>query len=297
MSYKIANTSWVQLAFSGLVIAGICIFHSSLREVILVQLVLMVVPFVFVAIPFLIDLLTDPKDQLQSIASLPVRLVRRISEDVVVSEFLKSDFRCPEYQEYRESLSDIVVNPNFDDPAENAKRRALLFVRHLALWNEIPSGTEWYEAEVTELNLDQIRIFPRAQWLKLARGNFSAKAVTEKVRTRGRIMDTPFLLKIAAISKQLLCDDPAFSAVILIGVREHEPLTVLDGNHRLVAALLSSPSAVKKLRFVCGISPRMTECCWYNTNIVTLFRYGRNMLTHTVRNPGAELARLMQDAG
>jgi multidrug transporter EmrE-like cation transporter len=34
MAYKIANTSWVQLAFSGAVIAGICLFHESLREVI-----------------------------------------------------------------------------------------------------------------------------------------------------------------------------------------------------------------------------------------------------------------------
>jgi hypothetical protein len=41
MSYKIANTSWVQLAFSAVVIVAICRFHSSLREVILVQLVLM----------------------------------------------------------------------------------------------------------------------------------------------------------------------------------------------------------------------------------------------------------------
>src|ERR1700677_1798826 len=32
MSYKIANASWVQWAFSGVVIAGICEFHSSLRQ-------------------------------------------------------------------------------------------------------------------------------------------------------------------------------------------------------------------------------------------------------------------------
>ena len=29
MSYKIANTSWVQLAFSGVLIPGICLFHSA----------------------------------------------------------------------------------------------------------------------------------------------------------------------------------------------------------------------------------------------------------------------------
>jgi hypothetical protein len=85
--------------------------------------------------------------------------------------------------------------------------------------------------------------------------------------------------------------------VILIGVSENEPLTVLDGNHRLIAAMLTAPTRIKKLKFVCGLTPRMTECCWYNSNLMTLFRYARNVLTHTVRNPEAELARLLRNAG
>ena len=40
MSYKIANTSWVQLLFGGLLIAGIYQYHASLHQVILVQLTL-----------------------------------------------------------------------------------------------------------------------------------------------------------------------------------------------------------------------------------------------------------------
>ena len=43
MSRKIANTSWAQLAFSGAVVIGICVFHQTLRQVIFVQLILMVV--------------------------------------------------------------------------------------------------------------------------------------------------------------------------------------------------------------------------------------------------------------
>jgi hypothetical protein len=111
-------------------------------------------------------------------------------------------------------------------------------------------------------------------------------------------MINPSLLsKISAIGNQLLHEDAEFNAVILIGVSENGPLTVLDGNHRLVAAMLASPCGLPKLRFMCGFSPRMTECCWYNTNILTLFRYGRNVLTHALRNPEAERVRLLQDAG
>ncbi len=293
MSYKIANTSWVQLGFSGAVILGIVRFHSSLREVILVQLILMTILFAFVAFPFLIDLLNNPKELREARSSRPIRLIRRVSEDEVIAEFLKGDFHASAFKEYRESLHEVVSKPDLENTVDNAKRRALLFIRHLALWEEIPTETEWYEVEIKQTDVSQIRVFPRAQWRKLAHGNFSITKVAERMRTRRRLVDTPFLSKIADIGDQLLQEDTGFSAVILIGLNESAPLTVLDGNHRLAAAMLASPNRLEKLRFLCGLSPRMGECCWYNTNLVTLFRYARNMLVLAKRNPANELARLL----
>jgi hypothetical protein len=40
----------------------------------------------------------------------------------------------------------------------------------------------------------------------------------------------------------------------------------------------------------------MRECCWYNTNLPNLFRYGRNMVAHSWRDPEAELARVLKDS-
>lgn len=297
MSYKIANTSWIQLAFSGMVIAGICMFHSSLREVILVQLILMAILFVVVAIPFLVDLLVSPDEARRSMSSQPVRLIRRVSEDEVIAGFLKSDFQSPAFRDYQESLRDVVNNPDLDDAAQNSKRRALLFMRHLSLWRQIPTATEWYEMEFSDASLGQVSVFPRAQWRKLARGNFSITEVAEGVRTRKHLVDLSFLLKIVSIGDQLRLEEPGFGAVILIGLNERERFTILDGNHRLVAAMLSTPSAVKKLRFLCGLSPRMAECCWYNTNLMTLCRYGINKMTGALRDPEAELAQIMQNTG
>jgi hypothetical protein len=293
MSYKIANTSWVQLAFSGILIGTICKFHSSLREVVLVQLALMALLFVFIAVPFLINSLTDPKDVLQSGSLRPVRLIRRISEDAAIAEFLRSDFHGPAFRAYQSSLSEIVKSPDFENPDENAKRRALFFVRHLYLWKEIPIETEWYEVEITTENLANIRMFPRAQWRKVANGRFSTLEIAEGMRNRQDRLDAAFVRKIQAIGRRFEGEDPELGAVLLIGVNETEPLTVLDGNHRLMAAMLRSPGATQKLRFICGLSPRMTECCWYRTNLMTLFRYAKNVLTHSSRNPAAELARLL----
>lgn len=296
MSYKIANTSWIQLAFSGVVIAGICRFHTSLRQVILVQLVLMVALFIFVAIPFLVDSLTG-SDKTQQSGFGPMRLIRQVSEDEVIAEFLKSDFGKPDFVDYHDSLGGIVGSPNLDDPVENGKRRALFFIRHLALWNELPPDTEWFELEVREADLGRIRVFPRAQWRKIAGGNFSISRIIDCMSKRRNALDGRFLVKIETIRDRMLRDDTALGPVILIGAKDDEPLTILDGNHRLVAAMLASPSRAHRLRFLCGLSPRMTECCWYNTNMTTLLHYGGNLVRHVVRRPKAELARILQSEG
>jgi O-antigen/teichoic acid export membrane protein len=296
MSYKIANTSWVQLAFSGVLIACLCRFHSSLREVILVQLILMIVLLVSVAVPFLIASLTSSSAHPNAVGARTVRLVRQISENEVIAEFLKSDFQSPAFQKYQQSMTGVVFNPNLHDPGENAKRRALLFLRHLSLWKELPTETEWFEVEINEVDLSQIRVFPRAQWRRLARGNYSIIEVVQGIRARQHSVNAHFLSKIASIGDQMHKEDPGFGAVILIGLDQSSPLTVLDGNHRLAAAMLASPCVLSKLSFICGLSPRMRECCWYNTSIRTLVRYGRNVLARAYRNPEPVLARMLQSA-
>ena len=297
MSYKIANTSWVQLAFSGVVIAAICRFHSSLREVILVQLVLMAALLICVALPFLIDVIATSKESLRGGSFQPARFIRPVSEDEVIAEFLKCEVRAPEFRHHQETLQRVLTNPDLEHAGDNAVRRALLFIRHLSLWKELPTGTSWYEVEMSEADLEQVRVFPRAQWRKLARGDFSINEIVERFRTSKDLVDAQFVSKIAAIGDQFLKDDHGFGAVILIGLNDTEPLTILDGNHRVVAALLSSPGQLKNIRFLCGLSPRMTECCWYNTNFSTLCRYAGNVLAHTVRNPETELARLLEETG
>ncbi len=297
MAYKIANTGWVQLAFSVVIVAAICRFHSSLREVIWVQLILMIVLLVVVTIPFIITSLADARAGERTLGAAPIKILRRISEDEVIAEFLKSDFHSAAFHEYREALCDLVTAPNLEDPVENATRKALLFIRHLALWKELPTETEWYEVELRPSELHRIRVFPRAQWRKVARGNFSLTAVAERMRRHHQTIEPSFRAKIEAIGNRVSGHDPDLGAVVLIGLSENEPLTVLDGNHRLMAAILASPDKLGRLRYLCGLSPRMRECCWYNTNLVTLTRYAKNVLTHVVRDPEAELARLLQGAG
>lgn len=52
MSRKVSAASWVQLGFSGLVVLGIALFHDTLRQVVVVQLALMIA-MIAAMLPFL----------------------------------------------------------------------------------------------------------------------------------------------------------------------------------------------------------------------------------------------------
>lgn len=295
MSRKIANTGWVQLLVSGAVIAGIYRFHSSLQQVIWVQVAMMSVLLVTVATPFLITLVTGTTDSKRPFDPGVVKIRRRVPEDQVIAEFLKNDIRSPEFEQYRSILESLVTAPDMRDREENTLRRALLNVRHGALWRELPRDTVWFDAEIQADDLDRIHVFPRAQWRKLALGDFGVTQVAQKVLDTRYRDSAPeeFREKIDDLRHHLQ-EDSVAGAVLLIGQSERGPFTILDGNHRLVAALLTSPDAVERFRFYCGLSSNMARCCWFRTNVVTLLRYGTNMIRHAGQDPERELVRLLE---
>ncbi len=287
MSYRIANTSWIQLAFSAAVIAGICRFHSSLEQVILVQLVLMIVLLLVAGAPVLRDALRHREVPAASYpAALPV--LRRSSEADAIAEFLKSDFDHVAYGDHRRTMRAMVLSPDLSNPAENAQRRALLYLRHLALWNELPADTQWYELAVAEADLNGIRVFPRAQWRRMGARNFGVPEIVASMRRRiQECPNDPFAAKIASMSQTIQQGKLPAAAVLMIGRDDSQPLTVIDGNHRLIAAALAG--RLDRLRFLCGLSPSMEKCCWYQTSSATLARYAVNLVRHAVYDPEAEL--------
>jgi len=300
MSRRIANTGWLQLVISGLVIGGIYVFHGSLAQVIWVQIVTMIFLFLCVAIPFVAAWVQRQATRERVPIPGSVKLQRRVSEDEVIAEFLKNDFQCPELETYQEVANRLVTSPRLNDATENEVRRALLFVRHGALWRELPEGTEWFEADIRRSDLQRIRVFPRAQWRKLAVGDFGITQVARHIlddRYRGRTPEA-FRAKIEDIKGHLQQDSTEDAgAVLLIGLNGSGPFTILDGNHRLLAAMLASPQTVDRLRFYCGLSTKMRECCWYETNFSTLLRYARNTVRYFAHDPEKDLGRLLEGAG
>jgi O-antigen/teichoic acid export membrane protein len=68
MSRKIVNTGWLQLIFSGVMVVAIAVFHSSLREVVQVQLVIMSLLLIAVSIPFVRQFAQGRREKVQEAA-------------------------------------------------------------------------------------------------------------------------------------------------------------------------------------------------------------------------------------
>jgi len=290
MSRKIANTSWLQLAFSGALALGIYILHQTLRQVILVQLVLMVVLLFVLTIPLLRN--RSSRQALPTYSAL--RLLGPLTEEEVIAEFLRSEFHHPEFDEYRGQFDYLVQKPNLESSRENSLRQALLFLRRGAMWRELPANTEWFEVELTAADLARIRFFPRADWRRVAQGSFHLTDVVERIRPHmAGSFDDNFFGKLRLLSSSVQ-ESLVNATVLLIGIDNTGPLTILDGNHRMAAAMLVQASVHNRFRFICGFSPDMTRCCWYATNVNTLLRYFKNLVRYFSYDPESDIDRFQE---
>lgn len=282
ISQKIGNISWVQLGFSGAIIGGIYLFHSTLNDVILVQLVLMLTLLLVVSVPFIRERRAgSAEDSVAQTVAIGLRRLRPVDENQVIAEFLQSEFFQQEYKDYRDTYAHLVNHPDLNDDRENAIRRALLFHRRGRLWRELPEDTEWWQVELEPEAVRRMRVFARNHWLRYGAPSFLLLDTVETLRSRiEHHSRDPFLMKLRSLSNEM-ADNAEFSSVILISINQSAPFTILEGNHRMTAATLLDPDSVhRRFRFICGFSPRMAECCWYRTDVSTLWRYAVNTLAY-----------------
>jgi O-antigen/teichoic acid export membrane protein len=295
MSRKIANSAWVQLAFAGAVVLGILAFHSTLRQVVVVQLVALAALLLAVCVPFLRARLRLNAPVAVVPALVTMRKLRQLAEDEVIAEFLRNEFHHREFDEDRAKFHHLVEHPDLGSEAENELRRALLFRRRGGLWRELPGDAQWWEVELQPADVERLRFFPRAQWRKLSRGRFYVNEIVERIRNAGPDLSQGFRRKLQAVTGELRQENAAPTSILLIGEDESSPLTIIEGNHRVAAALLISPGRLaKNLRVLCGLSPRMRECCWYHTSIGNLLRYARNKVRDLTRSNDHDVDRLLK---
>ena len=288
ISRKIGNVSWLQLGFSAAIIGGIYIFHDTLHSVITVQLVLMLILLLLVSLPFLRKSRSAEKSLAEAQGfgdQTGLRKIRRVDENVVIAEFLRGEFYQGEFTGYRKRFTELVSHPDFSNERENVLRKALLYRRRGRLWRELPHDTQWWEVELTPAEVQRMRVFPRNQWLRYGVPNFLLGETAERIRARilSNSSDA-FIDKLRSLSLEMK-QDSMFSSVILITIDEATPITIIEGNHRMTAASLGAPEEVhRRFRYLCGFSPHMAECCWYQTDVSTLWRYAKNTVSYYLKH-------------
>ncbi len=294
ISRRIGNASWLQLCFSGAIALGIYMFHSTLHQVITVQLVLMILLLLAVSIPF-VRAETARARELELTRTANLNKIRLVEEDEVIAEFLKAEFYQPEFERYRERFSNIVHYPDLSNKRENRIRRALLFRRRGRMWRELPRDTEWWEVELQPNDLARIRAFPRKQWRTFAAGNFYLTDMIGRIRAKVEASDpSKFSVKMRGVTADL-AESIVPNSVLLIGIDHSSPLTIIEGNHRMAAAMLLDPTSVhQRFRFYCGLSPRMRQCCWYQTDFATLSRYAKNIVRYMFQDRDFFIQRVLR---
>jgi hypothetical protein len=218
---------------------------------------------------------------------------RRVTEAEVIAEFLKNEFYQEEFHRDREQFEHLVLEADVTNDDANLLRRALLFRRRGHMWRELPPDTQWWEVSLEPEDLANVRVFPRAHWRRIANGSFRLGDIVRRIRSQkfgGAVGD--FIAKIHLLSYRLRFDRE-MSSVILIGLDEGEPMTIIEGNHRMTAAMLGSPESLPtRFRFFFGTSPRMNEVCWHYHSMPNLARYIANRLRHLWYDSDQDLVRL-----
>jgi hypothetical protein len=223
-----------------------------------------------------------------------LQILRSLNEQEVIAAFLRSEFHHPEFREYQE-FRQLVMRPDLHSQRENALRRALLFLRRGAMWRELPENTRWFQVRLTSRDLARVRFFPRAQWRRVSQGSFYLNDMIQSLRAKWtESSEDEFFRKLDRMTDSVQ-ESLVNPTVLLIGIDRQSALTILDGNHRIAAAMLAEPPAsLESFQFICGLSPDMTRCCWYRTNVNTLSRYLTNLLRHALYDPESDIGRFQQ---
>jgi hypothetical protein len=210
-----------------------------------------------------------------------MKKLRRITEAEVIAEFLQGEFFHAEFDAERERFAEVVNHPDLTSEAENELRRVLFYRRRDTLWWELPDDRQWWEIEFESADVEQVSVFPREHWRKLAGGNYKALFVAERVRQQMTTQPRDkFTAKMEAIASNLRASGRR-GLIVFLGLDEHRPVILLEGNHRFIAALLApEKNLLEGARMVAVFSPSMEKCCWYKTSFATLFRCLKNRIQH-----------------
>ena len=223
---------------------------------------------------------------------IAINRIRRVSEDEVIAEFLRGEFHHPEFDHDRERFAAVVNSLAGSDQRGADLRRSLLFRRRGHVWRELPPDTQWWQVKVEADDVRKMNVFTRRHWPRMNPKDHSVPAFAEGMRSP-RVSRIPAAeaAKIFSLQKRMAEGYAGNDTILLVGVDEQQPTTILEGNNRVIAAQLADPAAVpSRFRFFLGISPSMSNCIFYKHTPANFRNYLWHRLIHATLHPSRGFA-------
>lgn len=175
--------------------------------------------------------------------SLASKVSQRISVHDVVAEFLLNERHKLTRLSLHDQMMSIVENPDTKKPGDNHLRLRILTYLRGPLIAEIPPDTRWFEVRsLGNEDLAELRVIARCNWDGPA--------------------DQNEVIKVAKRKPEPLSAAPAtWRKPILWGHDQNGPLSIFEGNHRLVAYAAADDPPDLCIPGTVGLSP--TPCFFH----------------------------------
>ncbi len=198
-----------------------------------------------------------------------MHLLRAITEDEMVSVFLKTEINSVRFEQeilallHRDKRDRSVIDmPALNDIQENTYRLQLLgdfrgYRRNAGMFIGFPDHVEWHRASLTPDELMQVRYIDYSYWNELSDGTRLPMVAAQTIRA-GRVIygqSTQGYLRLA----EELCRGGQFPELILTAVSLSAPLVVMEGHVRLTTYALSFDCLPMTVEVIVGFSPDFSK--------------------------------------
>jgi hypothetical protein len=193
----------------------------------------------------------------------------RVSEDVVIAEFLKGEFDSMRFgKRIRDVLEEdgrrmgILVEPDLNDSEENLYRRELLgvtrgFGMNRELFEGFPDDVIWKNAAIPKEELETVNYIDYSYWNELSHGSRLPRDAARNIRNGERVfgVSNDGFFKIVSALEKGTC----FARMIFVAKNETSRIVVLEGHARLTAYFLAPRLIPNEMEVIVGFSEQISQ--------------------------------------
>jgi hypothetical protein len=204
---------------------------------------------------------------------LPMKLLKRVPETVMVAAFLKAEFCSPRFSgELKKTMRSLTVeeavitHPDITDEHQNDLRAQVLgayrgYRQDREMFDGVPSDLTWYEAEITRQELGNLRYVDYSYWNELTNNTHLVKDGVTSIQQGRMVFDVPHD-RFWAVAERIIDGEHGFEPIILWGRDSDSPLEILEGHLRATAFGLAGDKAPAAIKVLVGlISHSMGRPC------------------------------------